>query len=181
MSTVNFLQKPINEHRNASRRSDSRGRNRRLKANKITTKLNRMIHDQQSATKIKMRRNNQMYFMHKIANTRGHAHSNGIEHPHGTKHVDEVKVANGAAIGRHRRVKADMSTVNFIQEPVHGQMIENTRMDIGTTNLGRIGSNSTKHPHGPDHDHDECDREDKRLATKAAGGRLLGACRPSTG
>ena len=61
-----------------------------------------------------------MYFMHKIVNTRGPAHSNGIGHPHGTKHVDEVKVANGAAIGRHRRVKANMNTVNLIKKPING-------------------------------------------------------------
>jgi hypothetical protein len=54
-------------------------------------------------------------------------------------------------------------------------------MNIGTTKIGRIWSNNTKHLHGPDHDHDERDREDKRMATKAAGGRLLSACRPSTG
>ena len=109
-----------------------------------------------------------MYFMHKIVNTRGPAHSNGIEHPHCTKHVDEVKVADGAAIGRHRRVKANMITVNFIQKPINGKKIEYTRMINGTTKIGRIGSNSTKHPHGPEHDHDERDREDKRMATKAA-------------
>jgi hypothetical protein len=122
-----------------------------------------------------------MYFMHKTVTTRGPAHSNGIKHPHCTEHVDQVTAADGAADGRHRRVKANMSTVNFIQKPVHRQMIEYTRMNIGTTKIGSIWSNSTKHPHGPDHDHDECDREDKRMATKAAGGRLLGTCRPSTG
>ena len=109
-----------------------------------------------------------MYFMHNIANTRGHAHSNGIEHPHGTKHVDEVKVADGAAIGRHRRIGANMNTVNFLQKPINGKMIEYTRMIIGTNKIGRIASNGTKHPHGPEHDHDEGDREDKRMATKAA-------------
>jgi hypothetical protein len=118
--------------------------------------------------------------MHKIVNTGRPAHSNGIN-PHCTEHVDQMAAADGATVGRHRRVKADMARVNFIQKPVHRQMIEYTRMNIGTIKIGTIGSNSTKHPHGPDHDHDECGREDKRMAPEAAGGRLLGACRPSTG
>ena len=47
-------------------------------------------------------------------------------------------------------------------------MIEYTRMVSDTNKIGSTASNGTKHPHGPEHAHDEGDRENKRMATKAA-------------